>query len=93
MTKSNSVCVAAVSLCVGSFGLVSMGCEFLVQLDRSAIDAGGDAGCAICSDASAGSNDADATSDADTPTPDGEAEASTDSGADADADADTDSGG
>jgi hypothetical protein len=49
-----------------ALGLAAMlaGCELLVELDRSAADAGGDAGCPICSDgfpdedADAGAEDA-----------------------------------
>jgi hypothetical protein len=41
---------ALVVTCAASVGAAGVGCEILVQLDRSAVDAGGDAGCPICSD-------------------------------------------
>jgi hypothetical protein len=42
---------------LGVLGMANAGCELLVQLDRSLVDAGedaGQAGCPICSDASQG---------------------------------------
>ncbi len=67
--------------CSGLLGQVAMGCELLVQLDRSSVDAGADAGCAICLDAAAYGNDADAA-DADARAVDVEVDAPTDSGSD-----------
>jgi hypothetical protein len=42
--------IAALGLC--AIGAAAAACETIVQLDRNAVDAGGDAGCPICSDAS-----------------------------------------
>jgi hypothetical protein len=42
--------------------VVVTGCELVVQLDRGLVDAGGDAPCAICSDAAP---EPDAAADAD----------------------------
>lgn len=48
---------------LGMLAAASVGCELLVQLDRSAVDAGGDAGCPICSDVGAEDGD-DSSADA-----------------------------
>jgi hypothetical protein len=44
-----------------ALGAFAVGCELLVQLDRSEADAGGDAGCPICSDAGPEDAPADAS--------------------------------
>jgi len=56
--------VAAVVVLVGlgAIALAASGCEYVVRLDRSLVDAGGEAGCPICSDTS--EDDAGAVSDA-----------------------------
>ncbi len=41
------------ALLAGALATTTQGCELVVQLDRSAVDAGGDAVCAICSDVGA----------------------------------------
>ncbi len=51
MNRFRSPIAVAMSLLgVVTAAASAQGCELLVQLDRSAVDAGGDAGCAICSD-------------------------------------------
>src|SRR5271170_8414916 len=46
-----------------AIGHAATGCELLVQLDRSAVEAGPDEGCPICSDAPEGDGPTDATAD------------------------------
>lgn len=50
--------------CLSVLAALSAGCEVLVQLDRGVVDAGGDAGCPLCSDAGADGNDGPADGDA-----------------------------
>ena len=52
LTASLRAPTAVILVGLGLAGVVTWapGCELMVQLDRSAVDAGGDAGCAICSD-------------------------------------------
>jgi hypothetical protein len=47
---ARSIRSAWVVTCVGLAVAAQTGCELLVQLDRSAVDAGTDAGCPICSE-------------------------------------------
>ncbi len=47
--STRAIVLAAV---LASTGSAQVGCELAVQLDRSAFDAGPEAGCPICSDAS-----------------------------------------
>ena len=59
----HSACLAGALIGVGLVGLAATGCELLVTLDRSAVDAG-EAGCPICADAAADGGDAEASSQA-----------------------------
>jgi hypothetical protein len=78
--------IAAMGLC--GIGAAATACETIVQLDRNAVDAGGDAGCPICSDASDEGDSGNDAGSTDGPTDD----ASSDAGAET-ATADTGTGG
>jgi hypothetical protein len=46
--------------CLAALGGAAPACELAVQLDRSAVDGGGDEGCPICADGGASGDTADA---------------------------------